>query len=414
MKKHIFAALILVAAICGCSKDNAGKDPEYQFTERKWIELTKSQQDIVNRGNGFAFDLFAAINKAEADKEVFISPFSMEAALCMLSNGAKGDTYSQIVNAMGYKGLSKEEVNSTYGLLTTALLNADNSTKFSIANALWVGREFPVLKSFSNTLSEYYGARVENLDFSSPKALETINSWTNESTNGMIPTLFDRLDPSWVYILTNALYFKGVWSEKFKTDNTYKEDFHCLSGEVRSTDFMHGEIPCGYTFSEDLHAAMCELPFGNKSFLLDILLPDTGIDFNSFVAGLTAEKWKTLTDNLHSAEQYVIIPKMDVSYTGTDSMKAALKATGIVDAFSGSADFSGISEVPTYISDVIQKARFKMDENGAEAAAVTGLIAKETAFMPSSEFMADHPFVYAIREFSTGAILFIGACKNLQ
>lgn len=414
MKKHIFAALILVAAICGCSKDNAGKDPEYQFTERQWIELTKSQQDIVNRGNGFAFDLFAAINKAEADKEVFISPFSMEAALCMLSNGAKGDTYSQIVNAMGYEGLSKEEVNSTYGLLTTALLNADNSTKFSIANALWVGREFPVLKSFSNTLSEYYGARVENLDFSSPKALETINSWTNESTNGMIPTLFDRLDPSWVYILTNALYFKGVWSEKFKTDNTYKEDFHCLSGEVRSTDFMHGEIPCGYTFSEDLHAAMCELPFGNKSFLLDILLPDTGIDFNSFVAGLTAEKWKTLTDNLHSAEQYVIIPKMDVSYTGTDSMKAALKATGIVDAFSGSADFSGISEVRTYISDVIQKARFKMDENGAEAAAVTGLIAKETAFMPSSEFMADHPFVYAIREFSTGAILFIGACKNLQ
>ena len=338
----------------------------------------------------------------------------MEAALCMLSNGAKGDTYSQIVNAMGYKGLSKEEVNSTYGLLTTALLNADNSTKFSIANALWVGREFPVLKSFSNTLSEYYGARVENLDFSSPKALETINSWTNESTNGMIPTLFDRLDPSWVYILTNALYFKGVWSEKFKTNNTYQEDFNCLSGEVRSIDFMHGEIPCSYAYNEDMHAAMCELPFGNKSFLLDILLPDSDIDFNSFVAGLSVEKWNSLTDWLLPGEQYVIIPKMDVSYTGTDSMKAALKATGIVDAFSGSADFSGMSEGPTYISDVIQKARFKMDENGAEAAAVTGLIAKETAFMPSSEFMADHPFIYAIREFSTGAILFIGACKNLQ
>ena len=230
----------------------------------------------------------------------------------------------------------------------------------------------------------------------------------------MIPTLFDRLDPSWVYILTNALYFKGVWSEKFKTDNTDKEDFHCLSGEVRSTDFMHGEVPCGYAYSEDLHAAMCELPFGNKSFMLDILLPDPEIDLGSFVAGLSVEKWNSLTDWLLPGEQYVIIPKMDVSYTGTDSMKAALKATGIVDAFSGSADFSGISEVPTYISDVIQKARFKMDENGAEAAAVTGLIAKETAFMPSSEFMADHPFVYAIREFSTGAILFIGACKNLQ
>ncbi len=414
MKTHLFAAFILLAAVCGCSKDGAGKDPQYNFTERQSINLTRSQQDIVNRGNAFAFDLFAAVCKADADKEVFISPFSLEAALCMLCNGAKGETYSQIVNAMGYNGLSKEEVNDTYGILTGALLKADNSTKFSIANALWANRTFPILPAFSSTLKEYYGARVENLDFSSQKALETINSWTSENTGGMIPSLFDRLDSGWSYILTNALYFKGVWSEKFKTENTFKEDFHCLSGDVRSVDFMHGEIPCRYTYSEDFHAAMCELPFGNKSFLLDILLPDTGIDFNSFVAKFGAKQWEEMTGNLYSATQYVIIPKMDVSYTGTESFKTSLQSLGIEDVFSGAADLSGVSEVSTFISDVIQKARFKMDENGAEAAAVTGLIAKETAFMPSTEFMADHPFVYAIREFSTGAILFIGACKNLQ
>ena len=84
------------------------------------------------------------------------------------------------------------------------------------------------------------------------------------------------------------------------------------------------------------------------------------------------------------------------------------------DAFGPAADFSSLSEEPTYVSDVIQKARFKMDESGAEAAAVTAIIAKLTSAGPSSEFMADHPFVYAIREFSTGAILFMGACKNLQ
>ena len=150
MKINIFAALILVAAICGCSKDNAGQDPEYQFTERKWIELTKSQQEIVSKGNGFAFNLFAALNKAEGDKEVFISPFSMEAALCMLSNGAKGDTYSQIVNAMGYKGLSKEEVNSTYGLLTTALLNADNSVP--IGQRVCEG--IPIIEGYGEGMSQ--------------------------------------------------------------------------------------------------------------------------------------------------------------------------------------------------------------------------------------------------------------------
>ena len=413
MKKHILAIIALVVAVCSCGKNYPDRDGKIVFDERVPIVLSRSQQEIVNQGNGFAFDFFRELCKLEKDKEVFISPFSLQAAFCMLCNGAKGETYTQIVNAMGLNGMSKEEVNNTYKLLTKALLNADSSTKLSISNALWANLGFPILPSFSTTLSENYGARVENLDFASQKALETINSWTNESTGGMIPTLFDRLDPSWAYILSNAIYFKGVWSEKFKTENTYKEDFHCLSKDVRSTDFMHGEIPCYYNYSEDLHAALCELPFGNKSFLLDILLPDEGIDFDTFVAKFGAKQWEEMTGGLCGGTQYVVIPKMDVSYTGTDSFKASLQALGMQDVFGGNADLTGVSEVSTYISDVIQKAKFKMDENGAEAAAVTGLIAKETSIGPSREFMADHPFIYAIREYYTGAILFMGACKNL-
>ena len=413
MKKQILVFLVLITAVCSCSKSNSDNDQRYQFSERVPIVLSKSQQEIVNQGNGFAFDFFRELCKLEKDKEVFISPFSLQAAFCMLCNGAKGETYTQIVDALGLNGMSKEEVNNTYKILTNALLNADSSTKLSIANALWANLSFPILPSFSATLSDNYGARVENLDFSSQKALSTINSWTNDSTNGMIPSLFDRLDPSWAYILTNAIYFKGIWSEKFKTENTYKEDFYCLSGDKRSTDFMHGEIPCSYSYSDNLHAALCELPFGNKSFWLDILLPDEGIDFDTFVAKFGAKQWEEMTGDLCGGNQYVVIPKMDVSYTGTDSFKASLKALGIEDVFGGNADLTGVSEVPTYISDVIQKAKFKMDENGAEAAAVTGLIAKETSIGSSGEFMADHPFIYAIREYYTGAILFMGACKNL-
>lgn len=413
MKKHILAVLAVAIAVCSCGKMHPNQDGKIVFDERVPITLTKSQQAVVTAGNSFAFDFFRELSKIEADKEIFISPFSLQAAFCMLCNGAKGETYTQIVNAMGLKGLSKEEVNNTYKILTSALLKADSSTKLSIANALWANLNFPILPSFSDALKQNYGARVENLDFSSQKALSTINTWTNDSTNGMIPSLFDRLDPSWAYILTNAIYFKGIWSEKFKTENTYKEVFHCLSGDERSTDFMHGEIPCYYNYSENLHAALCELPFGNKSFWLDILLPDEGIDFDTFVAKFGAKQWEEMTGGLCNATQYVVIPKMDVSYTGTDSFKASLKAIGIEDVFGGDADLTGVSKVPTCISDVIQKAKFKMDENGAEAAAVTGLIAKETSIGPSREFMADHPFIYAIREYSTGAILFMGACKNL-
>ena len=414
MRKYIFAILILASTLCACSKDMAAPDDGIKFEERHDIALTKTQQEIVKKGNAFAFNFFAEICKADTDKEIFISPFSLEAALSMLCNGASGNTFTEIENALGYKGFTKSEINGTYRKLTEALLSADSSTKFSIANAMWLNKQFPVLPAFATTLTDNYGAKVENLDFNSQKALDAINSWTKENTGGMIPTLFEELDPDWVYILANALYFKGIWSEKFKTDQTKKEEFHCLSGKVLSTDFMHGEIPCRYAYSEELGAALCELPFGNKSFSLDILLPDDGIDFYAFVSGLSSEKWDAITGDLFSSEQYVIIPKMDVSYTGTDSFKNSLMALGIESAFGAGADFSALSDVPTCVSDVIQKARFKMDEDGAEAAAVTAIGAKMTSIGPSREFFADHPFIYAIREFSTGAILFMGACKNLQ
>lgn len=412
--KHIIAFFTMALAVCACGMNYPDPEGKVVFDERVDIVLTRQQQSIVSKGNGFAFDFFAQICKEEADQEIFISPFSLEAALCMLCNGAGGDTYAQIATMLGYEGLDKDEINATYKLLISALLGADSSTKFSIANAMWLNNDFPILPSFAAVLTDNYGASVKNLDFSSDKALDDINSWTNKSTGGMIPTLFERLDPEWVYILANALYFKGVWSEKFKTENTRAEVFRCLSGNRRTVDFMHGEVPCRYTYNEEMGAQLCELPFGNKAFLLDILLPDDGIDFNKFVAGLDAAGWDALIGDLFSTEKYVIIPKMEVSYTGSDSFVAALKALGMTDAFGPAADFTALSSEPTYVSDVIQKARFKMDENGAEAAAVTAIVGKMNSAGPSLQFFADHPFVYAIREYSTGAILFMGACRNLQ
>ena len=414
MKKQLYAIIALTLTLCSCGKNYPDRDGKTVFDERVDIVLTRQQQAVVSTGNGFAFKFFSQLCKAEADKEVFISPFSLDAALCMLCNGAEGDTYSQITAALGFGDMDKDEVNGTYKLLIKALLEADSSTKFTIANAMWLNRQFPVRESYASTLRNSYNATVDNLDFSTSEALDAINSWTNRNTGGMIPTLFERLDPDWVWILANALYFKGVWSEKFKAENTRPETFHCLSGAELNVDYMHGEIPCLYAYSEELGAELCELPFGNKAFRLDILLPDSVIDFNQFVSGLSAEKWDAVTASLHSTEMYLIIPKMDVSYTGTDTFKESLQALGIQDAFNAKADFSSLSSVPTYVSDVIQKACFKMDENGAEAAAVTAMTGKMMSAGPSNEFFADHPFVYAIRECSTGAILFMGACKNLK
>jgi serpin B len=384
------------------------------FPEKHDIVLSESQMKLVESGNSFAFNMLKTLHPKEQEQEVFISPFSLQVAFSMLSNGAAGDTYSQIAAALGFEGYSAEELNDTYNTLLPALFGVDNSTKLHIANALWYRPDFPVRESFSGVLKADYGATVDALDFSSAKAPETINSWAKNNTNGMIPQILTKTDPDWVYLLANALYFKGVWSREFDVRKTKKEDFYCISGEKRSLEFLHGEIPCNYAYDENLTAALCELPFGNKAFVLDILLPDDGIDFNKFVSGLSEKDWNAITAKLRSADEYVIIPKFDFTYSGNKTIVTTLNELGINDAFDADkADFSGISTVSTFVSEVIHMARFKMDEQGAEAAAVTVIPGMVTSVGPSTEFFADRPFVFAIRETSTKAILFLGTFRGI-
>jgi serpin B len=230
----------------------------------------------------------------------------------------------------------------------------------------------------------------------------------------MVPEIIDRIDSQCVFILTNALYFKGLWSEKFDKSATFPDIFHCLSGRNRNIEFMHGKVSCRYCHSDESNAALCELPFGNKAFALDILLPDDGVGFGSFVYGLDAEKWNSIVSGLCDAEEAVSVPKLDFSYSGDNAIKAALQSLGIRRIFDcDSANFGKLSTTPTFVNEIIQKTCFKMDENGAEAAAVTAVIGYDTAAGPSGEFIANRPFVLAIRETSTGAILFLGAYKGL-
>ena len=191
--------------------------------------------------------------------------------------------------------------------------------------------------------------------------------------------------------------------------------FHSLGGKDVTKDFMNAELPCKLGYSTELTAQMCELPFGNKAFVFDILLPDENVDFDAFVAGLDAEKWDSAISKLSPREGLpVTVPKMDLDFTAEkDVLIPALNSLGIVSAFDEkSADFSSLSNVAVFIDKVIQKTRFRMDEDGAEAAAVTAIIGMVTSV--GDYFIADRPFVYAIREISTNTILFLGAYRGLE
>ena len=415
--KRILTAILCAAAVCACSKGDSSPVEEEQipeFRERHDIVLTKSQQALVDAGNSFAFEFLKALHPLEDGQEVFISPFSLQTAFSMLSNGAAGETLSQMAAAIGFGGYSADEINSTYKILLSELYGADSSTKFSVANALWLGKNFQAKKDFTAVLQDSYDAGVATLDFGSPQAAETINSWAEENTFGMIPEFVDHTDPNWVYVLTNALYFNGIWGHKFDSAQTRKEAFIRADGSEVQLDFMRKDVVCRHAYVDKLSASLCELPFGNGAFALDILLPEEGIDFGAFVQKLDDGIWNAAAESLRYEDVFVIVPRLELSYSGSDNVADALKALGMTDAFDASkADFSGLSDVRTCISEVIHKARFKMDERGAEASAVTALVVKEAESGPAPEFFTDHPFLFAIRETSTGAILFLGTFRGL-
>ena len=390
-------------------------EPFLVFDERKDIELEASQAQLFQANVPFAVNFFKEVYAREDKQEVMVSPFCVESAMCMLANGAKGETYNQIINTLGYSGYSIAEVNAAYHALLTGLQNVDHSATLASANALWLDKVNYVLPEFQKTIRDQYDALVETLDFSKKEeALEHINAWGSEHTEGMIPEMLPRIEDDWEFILANALYFKGMWTEKFDKNKTFMEVFNCLSGEKRNMDFMHEELPCKYSYSYELEAALCELPFGNGAFVLDLLLPEPENDFGKFIEALNAENWSNAIAGLQERKEIVVLPKLEFSFAGEESIVDALRAMGISLIFDTvNSDLSLICKPSAVIGTAFHNVSFKMDEDGAKAAATMILPGWVTDPGPSPEFIADHPFILAIREISTNTIIFFGAFKGV-
>ena len=390
-------------------------EPFLVFEERKDIALDAAQKQMFQANTAFAVDFFKEVYAMEDGQEVMVSPFCVESAMCMLANGARGETYNQIVGALGYSGYGIEEVNAAYHALLTGLQEVDHSATLASANALWLDIKNYVLPEFQQTVRTQYDALVETLDFSKKEeTLKHINAWGSERTEGMIPEMLPRLEDNWEFILANALYFNGMWKEKFDKKNTYMAAFHSLPGEDKYMDFMHGELPCKYSYSNELEAALCELPFGNGAFVLDLLLPEPEKDFNKFVADLSSTAWSNAVASLEPRHEYIALPKLEFSFKGEDSIVEALKTIGITLIFDDmNSDLSLLCNPNAVIRTAFHNVSFKMDEDGAKAAATMVIPGEVTSSGPSPEFVADHPFVLAIREISTDTILFFGSYRGI-
>ena len=402
--------LTVLAAFCLVS---CGKDVPVVIPERNDIVLTRSEAEVVSAGTDFSFDLFREVSSRNGYRNIFISPLSAHIATSMLANGASGETYSQIVNTLGYDGFSIDEVNSTYKALVNGLRKVDTSTRLEIANAMWVDNKFPVSQTFSRAMSDDYDAYVKNLDFGSRDAVKTINKWCSDKTEKMIPDFLKELTPNDIMILMNALYFNGKWAQQFEPDQTYKATFHAPGKDVQK-DFMHLTKEFIYAETEDGKIRMCELPYGNGAFVMDVILPDSDLNFKEFVNGMTGAEWKEMFTYRGRHKIVLSLPKfkMEAEY----DLKDALMSMGMeLPYIKGKADLTKMCSNDSWqlwVDRTIQKAVIEVDESGSKAAAVTAHVIKgETSPGPQEviQFNCDHPFMFIIRETTSGALLFMGA-----
>ncbi len=405
MKKIIFL-FTFALMLLGCDSN----DPILIGEDAKPIELKVSQQQKVSEDNEFAFDLLRKSIQNSEESNVFVSPLSVSIALGMAWNGASGDTKTEMEEAMKMSGLSEADINDYYRIMQTTLPGIDPSTKLSIANSLWSRTGFPVKESFLDVNKDYFGAYVKEIDFSQTWALDTINNWCAKNTNNLIPTILTDISPDAVMYLINAVYFKGIWRSKFDKKETTESSFTNELKQTTMVNMMYQQDTFAYCY-DDL-AQYIDMPYGNKAFSMTVILPAENKTTDDVLSSLTAESFNETLNKMNEQKIMLYLPRFKVE--NKFDLIPMLEGMGMKKAFTDYADFSKISDIAIFISQVIHKTYITVDEEGTEAAAVTA-IGFETTSLPTYPIvMVDKPFVFLIREKSTGVILFIGKMGDVK
>lgn len=407
MKKSIIVFLSFVMLFSACREET----PEPgKFRE---IVLDEKSAQIVEAENEFGFELFRKIFASEMEYEnIMVSPFSVSLALAMTYNGAGGETKKAMEETLKLYGLTPEEINTSYQMLLKALKSLDKKVILEIANAIFYRDDFHVESEFISTNKKYYDAEVSALNFGSPNALTTINDWVANKTHDKIDKILDNISGEQIMFLINAIYFKGIWQSEFDKKNTVKKDFYLENGSTVKTDFMQQENSVLYSSNEIFQAV--QLPYGQGNYTMYVFLPQSGKSLQDIMENLGKESWKNWDENFVERNVNIELPKFKFEYELT--MNEVLTDMGMGIAFTRDvADFTGINRGGGLNIDYVKHKSFiEVNEEGTEAAAVTVVAIEFTSVGGTSKvpFYVNRPFLFAITEKSTGAVLFMGTVKN--
>ncbi len=377
-----------------------------------------SDVDALARDNReFAFDLYHALRTA--DGNLFYSPHSISLALAMTYAGARGDTATQMGDALRFP-LPQERLHLAFNAIDLALASRgedDEGFRLHVLNAVWGQRGHGFRDEFLDVLAQSYGAGVRTADFATaPDAARVaINDWVAENTENRIKDLIppDVINPLTRMVLTNAVYFKAAWAQPFIATATRDHPFELLSGGSVDVPMMMTEADLGYAAGDGYVAV--DLPYEGNEMSMTVLVSDRG-RFAEFEESLDAALVERIVADLVVRPVELDLPRFE--FQSRFRMAETFRSMGMTDAFdSGASDFSGMDGLSCaagddgclYIGDVVHQAFVSVDEEGTEAAAATAVMMQTESAKPRPvSVTVDRPFIFLIRDRATGTALFVG------
>jgi serine protease inhibitor len=408
MKKNpVFFGLLVCFCLLGvfaaCSSDvqSYGNSIKVVNVNAKELLSPYGEQDpsaekAAKGANDFTFRLSAELVKNAGNGNFVCSPYSAWLPLAALVNATDAQNKAALLKALGASGITEADINRASSRMLYSLTKGDYNP-LKIANAIFVDKNVTLKKDFVQTFMDYYRGSSINVDFSSRDAVDAVNSWASNNTNGLIKNVIQEFDPFTVAAIANAIYFSDRWSWEFDSGQTKEGVFHAPGKDTTASFMLRSGDAQPYYEDQKVQAMPLRFMTGGGLY---IILPKTG-NAAQLLSSMTNDYFNEILRNSGQATGKLLLPRFSIEST-IDDLSKSLVALGVPLFDEVSAPLTGgliEGGLRVWLSDAVQKAAIKVDEKGTTAAAVTVLGVNATAMpVPTTPFemICDKPFVFIL------------------
>lgn len=419
--KRTLAAILAACAmlnLAGCSENNdmgraddlviGANDSGDRTNSSGSADITKPQYYPIELSENNTVNSVKLFDVISADKKnAMFSPISLNMALGLIEAGAAGDTKAAIdsyLRTENYPDLAQRYMQLAKDSYTFKGTYNNRNNVLEIANSFWADHSLPLKTDYKKLVSDKFDAEIQSVEFADKtKTLGKINGWVNEKTHKMIPSILQDYSEDTAAVLINTIYFESAWVKEWYIDKNNKEAFTLTDGTTKELPLMYKSAN---SYFENDGATAFSYRYMNGLDFIGILPKETG--------EFTLESLDI--PSLLESESYdydVDAAMPEFAFDSAFALKDVLTAAGLGIIFDeDKADFSGISDIRLWVSEILQKTRIELDKNGTKAAAVTAAVMEAGSAMPmpkeTKTVRLDRPFAFMIYDKNENQILFMG------